>query len=105
LSEYLKLQRIKASSGISVDQWLAAKITVSFRRGGETISLPGRKGRHSLKNLFQEAAIPPWERPIIPLIYLDGQLAAVADRWVSDEFYTVSPGACYRIVFIKETPG
>ncbi|MDO8941241.1 MAG: tRNA lysidine(34) synthetase TilS [Methylicorpusculum sp.] len=105
LSEYLKLQRIEDSCGIAIDQWKNAKITVAFRRGGETIRLPGRKGRHTLKNLFQEAAIPPWERPVIPLVYLDGQLAAVADRWISDEFYTVSPGACYRIKFIKQTPG
>ncbi|MBS3955741.1 MAG: tRNA lysidine(34) synthetase TilS [Methylomicrobium sp.] len=104
LSGYLKLQRIEDSSGIAIDQWKNAKITVAFRRGGESIRLPGRKGRHSLKNLFQEAAIPPWERPIIPLVYLDGQLAAVADRWISDEFYTVSPGNCFRIKFIKQTP-
>jgi tRNA(Ile)-lysidine synthase len=105
LSEYLKLQRIEDSTGIAIDQWKNATITVAFRRGGETIRLPGRKGRHSLKNLFQEAGIPPWERPVIPLVYLDGQLAAVADRWISDEFYTVSAGTCFRIKLIKQTPG
>ncbi len=72
-----------ASQGILREQWQKAKVEVRFRRGGEKISLPGRQGHHSLKNLFQEAGIPPWERDAIPLIYLDGMLAAVGDLWIS----------------------
>lgn len=53
---------------------------IDYRRGGEQIKLPGRPTQ-SLKNLFQEAAIPAWLRPAVPLLYCDGQLVSVAGRW------------------------
>ena len=36
----------------------------------------------TLKNLFQENAIPPWQRQA-PLLFIDGQLIAVAGLGVS----------------------
>jgi tRNA(Ile)-lysidine synthase len=83
-----------ASVGIPSEQWKLAKVEVKFRRGGEKISLPGRQGHHSLKNLFQEAAIPPWERNAIPLIYLNGTLAAVGDKWISGAFFCEKSPDC-----------
>ncbi|NCA69971.1 MAG: tRNA lysidine(34) synthetase TilS [Sphingobacteriia bacterium] len=37
-----------------------------------------RRPRRSLKRLFQEAGIPVWLRPYVPLLLVDGQLLAVA---------------------------
>jgi tRNA(Ile)-lysidine synthase len=34
--------------------------------------------RRSLKKLFQEAAIPPWLRPYVPLVFAGGDLVAIA---------------------------
>jgi tRNA(Ile)-lysidine synthase len=90
----LVLSCVPASSGILQEQWQKAKVEIRFRRGGEKITLPGRQGRHSLKNLFQEAGIPPWERETMPLIYLDGTLAAVGDRWISAVFYCENRQGC-----------
>lgn len=53
---------------------------IAYRRGGEQIRLPGRPTQ-SLKSLFQQAAIPAWLRPAIPLLYCDDQLVSVAGRW------------------------
>ncbi len=83
-----------SSTGILREQWANARVEVRFRRGGEKICLPGRKGHHSLKNLFQEAGIPPWERDLMPLIYLDDELAAVGDEWISAIFYDEKPQDC-----------
>jgi tRNA(Ile)-lysidine synthase len=83
-----------SSKGILHEQWQAAKVEVRFRQGGEKIRLPGRNGHHSLKNLFQEDGIPPWEREVMPLIYLDGKLAAVGDLWISAAFYSEKAQAC-----------
>ncbi|WP_442498821.1 tRNA lysidine(34) synthetase TilS [Methylobacter sp. sgz302048] len=88
---------LPSSTGILRERWLNANVVVRFRRGGEKISLPGRKGRHVLKNLFQEAGIPPWEREVMPLIYLDDKLAAVGDKWISAEFYAEKTDACIRL--------
>ncbi|NOU23709.1 MAG: tRNA lysidine(34) synthetase TilS [Methyloglobulus sp.] len=89
---------VESSSGIPVEQWRNAKITVRFRSGGEVIKLPGRSGHHSLKKLYQEAGIPPWERAGMPLIYLDDKLAAVGGHWISAEFYCETQEPCFRII-------
>jgi len=83
-----------SSKGIPYEQWQTANVEVRFRQGGEKICLPGREGHHSLKNLFQEAGIPPWERDVMPLIYLNGQLAAVGDLWISTAFYSEKAQGC-----------
>lgn len=86
-----------SSAGILGEYWRSSAIVVRFRRGGEKICLPGRKGRHTLKNLFQEAGIPPWEREIMPLVYLDDELAAVGDKWISAAFYREKKEACISL--------
>ncbi|MCX7068809.1 MAG: tRNA lysidine(34) synthetase TilS [Methylococcales bacterium] len=88
------LSYVISSTGILLDKWQKAKVTVKFRSGGEKIRLPHRKEHHTLKNLFQEAGIPPWEREMIPLIYLDNKLAAVGDLWISADFFHEKTDAC-----------
>jgi tRNA(Ile)-lysidine synthase len=95
------LQRFPATSGIPVSLWQAAKVTVRFRQGGEKIRLTGRKGQQSLKNLFQETAIPPWERDFIPLLYFDETLIAVADLWLSSHVQTEQHGLYYKLKWQK----
>ncbi|MBF2759831.1 MAG: tRNA lysidine(34) synthetase TilS [Ectothiorhodospiraceae bacterium AqS1] len=47
----------------------------------------------SLKKRFQRLRIPPWERDRIPLIHIDGALAAIGGDWVDPHFAAPS-GAC-----------
>jgi tRNA(Ile)-lysidine synthase len=56
-------------------------LRVSFARGGERLKPAGARFTRTLRNLFQEEAVPPWVRERLPLVELDGELAAVADRW------------------------
>ena len=99
LSNQKILTCVPSSSGISRALWQESTIKVCTRQGGEKIRLPGRSGHHTLKKLFQEADIPTWERENLPLIYLDGQLAAVAGLWISADFYSVEPDNCLRLYF------
>lgn len=73
-------------------------VTIRFRRGGETFRPPGRAGRHALKKLFQEAGVPPWERQRVPLVYIEGELGAVAGFWVGERFQAreQEPGLALR---------
>jgi tRNA(Ile)-lysidine synthase len=64
--------------------------------------LPGRRGHHHLKNLYQEIGIPPWERPAVPLIYLDGNLAAVADLWISADYCWADGQPCFRLALSRK---
>jgi tRNA(Ile)-lysidine synthase len=78
-------------------------IEVRFRQGGESIVL--RKQTKSLKKLFQEWKIPAWLRERTPLLYVDGQLAAVIGYAVSDYFYQKS-GVCkaYDVALLDSLP-
>ena len=83
-----KRLRAQIATGTGLAQAWARDLPwhVQWRRGGERCLLPGRSHHHKLKKLLQEAGVPPWERERLPLIYVDGKLAAVADRWVCQPF-------------------
>lgn len=53
---------------------------IAYRLGGEQIRLPGR-GTQSVKHLLQQAQIPAWLRPCVPLLYCGNELVSVAGRW------------------------
>jgi tRNA(Ile)-lysidine synthase len=74
--------------GLRADAVAAGRVRVDWRQGGESCQPAGRGHHHSLKKLFQEQGIPPWERARIPLIYVQDQLAAVAGLWVCEPFRT-----------------
>ncbi|MGY6277933.1 tRNA lysidine(34) synthetase TilS [Methylomonas sp. MgM2] len=93
------LTRVSSSSGIDQRLWHSGKITLKPRHGGEKIKLPGRDGHHCLKKLYQEAAVPPWERDARPLLYLDGRLAAVPGLCIAEWAYTPSPAICYSLTW------
>ncbi|QSB02355.1 tRNA lysidine(34) synthetase TilS [Methylomonas sp. EFPC1] len=97
LSNGYVLTRSTASAGLSKNLWNNATVTVEPRRGGETLKIPGRAGHHCLKKLYQEAGVPPWEREIRPLIYLNGCLAAVAGLWVAEWAWLSAADACYQL--------
>ena len=65
------------SDGIAA-QTLRAPLSLSPRRGGERIVLrPGGPSR-ALKQAYQEAGIPPWERRRLPLLYAGETLVFAA---------------------------
>ena len=62
-------------------------LLVHGRRGGERITLPGRNHRHSLKQVLQDLAVPPWQRPRMPLLStFEGELLAIGDAACSAAF-------------------
>jgi len=65
----------------------AERVEVRLRRGGERCRPHGRRHSRSLKKLLQEAGVPPWRRGRLPLIYLDGRLAAVAGLFVCEPYW------------------
>jgi tRNA(Ile)-lysidine synthase len=72
--------------GISTARVGGAGVEVRFRQGGERCRPAGRQGSHPLRKLFQELAIPVWMRDQVPLIYIDGEIAALADYFVCEGF-------------------
>jgi tRNA(Ile)-lysidine synthase len=60
--------------GISMARLRAHAVTLQVRTGGERFQPDCRRPRRSLKNLLQEALLPPWERERLPLLYCGGEL-------------------------------
>jgi tRNA(Ile)-lysidine synthase len=58
------------------------QISLLPRAGAEKIQIKPNTPRRSLKNLFQEADIPPWQRQA-PLLFINGELIAVAGIGIS----------------------
>ncbi|WP_213876870.1 tRNA lysidine(34) synthetase TilS [Pseudomonas sp. dw_358] len=56
----------------------AGRLQIGYRQGGETLALPGR-GRRDLKRLLNETGLPAFARGRLPLLFVDGQLQAVAN--------------------------
>lgn len=56
---------------------LACDVEIRIRGGGERLRLHERGPRRALKDLFQEARVPPWLRSRLPLVHCDGELAWV----------------------------
>ncbi|MFC4728517.1 tRNA lysidine(34) synthetase TilS [Coralloluteibacterium thermophilus] len=75
---------LEAVAGAAPAHAPAAAFRVRARRGGERMRLPGRAHSHALKHLLQDAAVPPWERARLPLLFADdGELLAAGDLLVS----------------------
>jgi tRNA(Ile)-lysidine synthase len=80
----LRLESIVPESTHTPKGPLDPPLTVRFRGGGERIKPTGDPHTRELRDLFQQARIPPWLRVRCPLIYGNGELIAVADLWISD---------------------
>jgi tRNA(Ile)-lysidine synthase len=73
--------------GLAPDLLAQSDLCIRFRQGGERIQ-PARRGhQHELKKLFQEAAIPPWERDRTPILYQGDSIVAVAGLCDSAAFH------------------
>jgi tRNA(Ile)-lysidine synthase len=78
-----------AGAGLRADR----DYRVRNRRGGERCRPLGRAHSQTLKKLFQEYAVPPWQRARLPLIWCGDELAAVGDVWICEGFQAVDgPG-------------
>ena len=73
--------------GLSLSHWRKARIRIRFSvRHRENLRVAGRAHSTSFKNLFQQFAVPTWNRARIPLVYLDDKLAAVGDLCICEPF-------------------
>lgn len=72
------------------------RVQVRFRQGGEMANLLNR-GRHTLKNLFQEWGVPPWLRDRVPLLFADGKCIAAVGYFVDPEYAAIGDEGGWEI--------
>ena len=69
-----------------------------LRSGGERLQPDPKRPRRTLKNLFQEAGVPPWERERLPLLFCGDELVWVPGLGVDARY----PGARGRSVLERD---
>lgn len=68
---------------------LQGRVEIRVRQGSEAMRLRHGGPSRPLRLLFQEHGVPPWERSRVPLLWVDGQLAAVGGIGVAAGFAAV----------------
>lgn len=92
-------------AGLSRERCAGGPWEVRFRRGGERCRPAGRGGRSApLKKVLQELGVAPWLRQRLPLLYVGGELAAVADRLVCAPFAARAGEPGWRIEWSAAQP-
>ena len=72
--------------GLSLARLTAAPVTIRFRQGGERLRPDCLRPTRSLKNLLQEAGMPPWQRQRLPLLFSGERLVFVPGVGVDCEY-------------------
>ncbi len=100
--------RVELPAGAGTLEWLVEdgaalsaeppELTVRFSTNDKCLKPAGRRHRRPLRLLFQEAGLPPWERPRCPLIFSGQRLLGLGDLCWTDEFEAIQRrlGARYR---------
>jgi len=65
---------------------MKGEVTIRLRSGGEKLQPDEHRPRRTLKNLFQEAGVPPWERDRLPLLYCEDHLVWVPGLGIDARF-------------------
>ncbi len=78
-------------------------LEIRFRQGGERCQLAGESHSRSLKKLLQEWQVPPWQREALPLIYCNGELAAIANIAICEGFRAQPGESGWNIRWEPET--
>lgn len=78
----LRFRRVRGK-GIDLKK---GALVVRARSGGERLQPDPRRPRRTLKNLFQEAGVPPWERERLPLVFCGEALAWVPGLGIDARF-------------------
>ena len=81
----LTFKKVKGR-GISFKKIRDKKLIISNRRGGEIFKPDLKRPTKKVKQLLQESDLPPWERENLPLIFVDGELAAMPNFGVDIKF-------------------
>jgi tRNA(Ile)-lysidine synthase len=88
-------------AGVSLARLRGQPVTIRVRRGGESLQPDCRRPRRSLKNLLQEARIPPWERERLPLIFCGEKLVWAPGIGVDCAFQAARVEAALRPAWMR----
>lgn len=78
------------NQGICREKIANRLLEIRLRVGGESFKPACNRPRRSLKNLLQEASIPPWQRKLLPLLFCENRLIWVPGIGIDCDFQVKS---------------
>ncbi len=99
-----EIRLVEAERGLDAARLAGRRLEIRYRQGGEQIRGTGEDIHHTLKSRLQEAGVVPWMRMRIPLLYVDDELAAVADIRVAAEFASAQTGTALKLEWSAHPP-
>ncbi len=90
LNNRMLIPHLVKGQGVNRQLIEQGRLSVRFRQGGEKCQPVGRVHHHSLKKLFQEWAVPPWQREQVPLLYVGEEIVQVVGYCICEP-YEVNP--------------
>lgn len=89
----LRFRRVRGQ-GIKSALLKKNSFQIRLRSGGERLRTDALRPSRTLKNLFQEAGVPPWERERLPLLFCGGDLVWAPGLGVDAKFLSTdgAPG-------------
>ena len=73
-------------TGIAQTRMVGKQVSIRLRRGGEKFRVASSRPRRALKNLLQEAKLPPWRRETLPLLFCEETLVWAPGIGIDMEF-------------------
>lgn len=85
--------------GLSHEKLGGKPLQIRTRAGGERLRLGSHRPARSLKNLFQEAGLPSWQRPTLPLLWYQDQLLVVPGIGVAHDWQAGAGEAGIEVIW------
>lgn len=95
---------LPVAAGLPLTLPAGAQLSVRFRAGGERLLPAGGSGHRPLKKVLQDGDVPPWLRSRLPLLYVNGTLAAVGDL-LADAAFAPGNGRTANLHLRWQRPG
>ena len=100
----LAFQR-ELGAGLAGAKLERTRVTLRSRVGGERIRLAADRPTRTVKQLLQEAHVPPWLRQSLPLVWCDDELAAVPGLGIALKFQAAPGEGGWTLDWRPAVPG
>ncbi len=94
--------RAELGLGGGLRQAKESALQVRYRQGGESCRLAGRRTR-SLKKILQDAAVAPWLRHRLPLLYSDDELVCIPGIGVCEGWQAREGEPAWEVFWVPPT--
>lgn len=84
LNELESMSWLESQQGIK-RSLLEKGLKLRFRQGGEQIQLANKQHHQSVKKLFQQWQVPPWQRERIPLLFDGDELICIVGHAIAQQ--------------------